>query len=63
VVRISPYDFRHCCATMMLAAGVAPGEAARRLGHSVEVLLGTYAGVMGGDEDTANARIAAALSV
>jgi integrase len=62
VAAISPYDLRHCCATMMLDAGVAPGEAARRLGHSVEVLMRTYAGVMVGDEASANARIDAVLT-
>lgn len=59
---INPYDLRHCCATMMLAAGVAPGEAARRLGHSVQTLMTHYAGVMTGDEETANQRIEAAFS-
>jgi integrase len=59
---ITPYTLRHCCATMMLAAGVSPGEAARRLGHSVETLLKHYAGVMADDEATANRRIEVAYA-
>jgi integrase len=60
--RWSPYWLRHCCVTTWLEAGVPVGEAARRLGHSVEVLLSTYAGVLMGSEELANARIEAALS-
>lgn len=56
------YDLRHAAATLMLGAGVPIGEAARRLGHSPEVLLRTYAGVLVGDEATANQRIEEALS-
>ena len=40
-----PYDLRHTAATMMLRAGVMPSEVARRLGHSVEMLMRIYAGV------------------
>jgi integrase len=57
----TPYDLRHCAATFWLGAGVPIGETARRLGHSPEVLLSTYAGVMTGDESTSNAAIEAAL--
>ncbi len=39
------YDLRHTAATMMLRAGVSPAEVARRLGHSVEMLMRIYAGV------------------
>ncbi|MBI4935945.1 MAG: site-specific integrase [Actinobacteria bacterium] len=54
---ISPYDLRHAYATFALAAGVAPGEVARRLGHSVEVLMRHYAGVMVGNEQVGNGRL------
>lgn len=39
----SPYETRHTYATMMLMAGMAPGYAARQMGHSVEMFLRTYA--------------------
>ena len=42
-------------------AGVPAGEAALRLGHSVEMLLTTYAGVLEADEELANQRLEAAL--
>ena len=60
-MRRTPYDLRHACATLWLGAGVPVGEVARRLGHSPEVLLKKYAGVLSGDEDLSNARIDAAL--
>jgi len=34
-----PYDLRHGAASLWLNAGVQPTEVARRLGHSVAVLL------------------------
>jgi integrase len=58
---IRVYDCRHAAATTWLAAGVPLGEAARRLGHSVETLVSTYVGALQGDEDLANERIEAAL--
>lgn len=48
------YDCRHAAATTWLAAGVPLGETARRLGHSVEVLVSTYVGALSGDEVAAN---------
>ena len=51
------YDCRHAAATTWLMAGVPLGEVARRLGHSVETLVTTYAGVLAGDEALANKRI------
>ena len=45
----------------MIKAGVPLGEAARRLGHSVETLVSTYVGAMEGDDVEANARIESAL--
>lgn len=51
------YDLRHTAATVMLQAGVNPAEAARRLGHSVDVLMRVYAGVFTDERDRSNARI------
>jgi integrase len=48
------YDFRHSAATVMLRAGVPPAEVARRLGHSVDVLMRVYAGVFEGDRERSN---------
>jgi integrase len=52
-----PYDFRHACATTWFGAGVGLGECARRMGHSVEVLVSVYAGALEGDDLEANRRI------
>lgn len=56
------YDCRHAAATTWLQAGVPLGEAARRLGHSVETLVSTYVGALAGDEELANKQIEARLS-
>jgi integrase len=48
------YDLRHAAATTWLRAGVPLGEAARRLGHSVETLVSTYVGALQGDDEAAN---------
>jgi integrase len=56
-----PYDLRHACASLMLNAGVPATEAARRLGHSVAMLLKRYANCIDGQEQAANDRIAQAL--
>ncbi|WP_230012637.1 tyrosine-type recombinase/integrase [Pseudomonas chlororaphis] len=37
------YDCRHTCATMCLMAGMNPAFIANQLGHSVQMLLSTYA--------------------
>lgn len=55
------YDCRHAAATTWLRAGVPLGEAAKRLGHSVETLVSTYVGALDGDESLANQRIDLAL--
>jgi integrase len=55
------YDCRHAAATTWLQRGVPLGEAARRLGHSVETLVRTYVGSLTGDEEISNARIEAIL--
>jgi integrase len=56
-----PYDLRHACASLMLNAGVPATEAARRLGHSVAMLLKRYANCIDGQELAANDRIERAL--
>ncbi len=38
-----PYDLRHSFASLLLAAGRQPVWVARQLGHSLAVLLSTYA--------------------
>ena len=55
------YDLRHAAATMMLSAGVPPAEVARRLGHSIDVLLRVYAGVLVEERDRSNELIDAEL--
>ena len=55
--RMRLYDLRHSCATRWLSATRNVAEVARRLGHSPDVLLRIYAGVLPGDEEQANARI------
>lgn len=57
-----PYDLRHAAASLWLNGGVPATEVARRLGHSVAVLLKVYANCVDGQEATANARIQAALA-
>ena len=52
---------RHACASLMLNAGVPATEVARRLGHSVAMLLKRYATCIEGQELAANERIARAL--
>jgi len=56
------HDLRHGNASLLLNAGVTPTEVARRLGHSVTVLLQVYAGCLDGEEETANERIDEALA-
>jgi hypothetical protein len=46
-----------------LNSGVPATEVARRLGHSVAVLLKVYANCIDGEEGQVNARIEAALSM
>ena len=56
-----PYDLRHAAASLWLNAGVPPTEVARRLGHSVAVLLKVYANCVDGGDHGVNERIGAAL--
>jgi len=55
------YDLRHSAATMMLRARVPPAEVARRLGHSVDVLMRVYAGVFDDERERSNELIDEAL--
>jgi integrase len=48
------YDLRHSAATVMLRAGVPPAEVARRLGHSVDILMRVYAGVFDDERHRSN---------
>jgi integrase len=52
--RTTVYDLRHSAATMMLRAGVPPAEVARRLGHSVDILMRVYAGVFDDERQRSN---------
>ncbi|WP_349666477.1 replication initiator [Actinomadura xylanilytica] len=57
-----PYDLRHGCASLLLNSGVPATEVARRLGHSLTVLMSTYAHWFTGMEQETNRLIDAALS-
>jgi integrase len=47
VKKIRPFDLRHCCATLLLSAGVNPKVVQERLGHaSVTLTLQTYSHVL-----------------
>lgn len=56
-----PYDLRHGAASLWLNAPVPPTEVARRLGHSVAVLLKVYANCIDGEADSFNERISVVL--
>ncbi|MEV5408579.1 tyrosine-type recombinase/integrase [Thermopolyspora sp. NPDC052614] len=55
------YDLRHACVSTWLNAGVAPTQVAEWAGHSVQVLLRTYAKCISGQDEIAKRRIADAL--
>ncbi|MFD8562131.1 tyrosine-type recombinase/integrase [Streptosporangium canum] len=55
------YDLRHACVSTWLNAGVPPTQVAEWAGHSVEVLLRTYAKCIVGQDEAAKRRIADAL--
>ena len=55
------YDLRHAAATMMLRASVPAAEVARRLGHSIDVLMRVYAGVLVDEQDRSNELIDAEM--
>lgn len=57
-----PYDLRHACVSTWLGAGVPVTQVAAWAGHSVEVLLRTYAKVVAGHEESSKRRIDEALA-
>lgn len=56
-----PYDLRHACVSTWLNAGVPAPQVAEWAGHSVEVLLKTYAKCIAGQDEAAKRRISDAL--
>ena len=56
-----PYDLRHACVSTWLNAGVSAPQVAEWAGHSVAMLLSTYAKCIDGQEDLARKRIEDAL--
>jgi integrase len=44
----TPYDLRHTCASLMIAAGRPIAEVADHLGHGVDVCMRTYAHLIDG---------------
>lgn len=56
-----PYDLRHARMSTWLNAGVPAPQIAEWAGHSVEMLLSTYAKCVDGQEDLARKRIEQAL--
>lgn len=56
-----PYDLRHACVSLWLKGGVEPPQVAEWAGHSVEVLLETYAAVLDSGGEEARRKIQAAL--
>jgi integrase len=56
-----PYDLRHAAVSTWLNAGVPPTQVAEWAGHSVAVLLRTYAKSIVGQDDAARRRIDEAM--
>ncbi len=56
-----PYDLRHAAVSTWLNAGVPATQVAEWAGHSVAVLLRTYAKCIVGQDEAARRRIAEAL--
>ncbi|MCF6467442.1 site-specific integrase [Nonomuraea sp. MG754425] len=52
-----PYDLRHAAVSLWLNAGVHAPEVAERAGHTVAILLKTYAKCIDGQQEIANKRI------
>ncbi|MEU4239509.1 integrase [Actinoplanes sp. NPDC026619] len=52
-----PYDLRHACVSYWLSRGISPALVARWAGHSIKVLLSTYASWIFGEEEAAMRRI------
>ncbi|MDA2813019.1 tyrosine-type recombinase/integrase [Nocardiopsis sp. RSe5-2] len=58
---VRPYDLRHGCASWLLYAKVPAPEVARRLGHTMDVLMRTYAHWFDTGVHTANGQVKTAL--
>ncbi|GAA2018105.1 hypothetical protein GCM10009839_12740 [Catenulispora yoronensis] len=56
-----PHDLRPACLSPWLNAGITAPQVAEWAGHSVEMLLSTYAKCIDGQEELARKRIEAAL--
>jgi integrase len=56
-----PYDLRHAALSLWLSSGAPPAEIAARAGHSVRVLLTTYAHCIPGCDQIASQHIEQAL--
>ncbi|MFI6788886.1 hypothetical protein ACIBG4_16320 [Nonomuraea sp. NPDC050383] len=56
-----PYDLRHAAVSLWLNAGVPASEVAKRVGHSVDVLLRVYAKCLDGQREQVNSKIHDAL--
>jgi integrase len=56
-----PYDLRHACLSTWLNAGVSTPQIAEWAGHSVQMLLSTYAKCVDGQHDRDRRRIEEAL--
>ncbi|WP_194906193.1 tyrosine-type recombinase/integrase [Catenulispora rubra] len=56
-----PYDLRHACVSTWLNAGVAAPQVAEWAGHSVQMLLSTYAKCIDGQHERDRHRIALVL--
>jgi integrase len=57
----TPYDLRHAAVSTWLNGGVPPTTVAEWAGHSVEVLLRTYAKCLDGGDALVRRRVQAAL--
>jgi len=58
---VTPYELRHTSVSTLLRAGVPIVEVARRHGHSPDVLLRIYAGLIPGEAEASNQRVEALL--
>ena len=60
--QVTIYDLRHSCVTWLSETGVLIGEAARRMGHSPEVMLRYYLGTTENAAERANVLLTASLA-
>jgi integrase len=57
----TPYDLRHACVSTWLNGGVPATQVTEWAGHSVEVLLRSYAKCLDGHDEVARHRVQKAL--